>query len=47
MTSKDLLTSLSRLVSEERNPQTMDLDTLDSLALVNRINAQDKQPVAA
>ena len=39
--------TLSGLVSEGRNPDTMDLDTLSSLELVTRINAQDKLvPVA-
>jgi len=38
----DLLNTLSQLVSEKRNAATMDLDTLDSLELVTRINEQDK-----
>lgn len=40
--SDDLLDTLSRLVSEERNPDTMDLDSLNSIELVTKINAQDK-----
>ena len=47
MSHKELLNTLSKLVSEGRNPDTMDLDTLNSLELVTRINEQDKQvPVA-
>ncbi len=43
----NLLETLSVLVSEERNPETMDLDTLSSIELVTRINEQDKLvPVA-
>ncbi len=41
--SDELLNTLSTLVSEERNPATMDLDTLDTLELVSRINNQDKR----
>jgi len=43
MSDNELLNTLSELVSEERNPETMDLDTLSSLELVTRINEQDKQ----
>jgi len=43
MSTNELLNTLSKLVSEGRNPDTMDLDTLNSLELVTRINAQDKQ----
>lgn len=43
MSNKDLLDTLSKLVSEGRNPDTMDIDTLNSLDLVTRINEQDKQ----
>ena len=47
MSHKELLNTLSKLVSEGRNPDTRDLDTLNSLELVTRINEQDKQvPVA-
>jgi len=42
MSTEDLLTTLSQLVSEERNAHTLDLDTLSSLELVTRLNAQDK-----
>ena len=37
------INSLAKLTSEERNADTMDLDTLNSLELVTRINTQDKQ----
>lgn len=43
MSNSELLGTLSELVSEERNPDSMDLDTLGSLELVTRINQQDKQ----
>lgn len=31
----------NRMVTEERNPRTMDLDTLDTLALVTRVQEED------
>ena len=43
MSNNKLLDTLSKLISEGRNSDTMDLDTLNSLELVSRINAQDKQ----
>jgi len=42
MSTSELPDTLSKLVSEGRNPDTMDLDTLSSLELVTRINTQDK-----
>ena len=42
MSTDELLDTLSTLVSEGRNPDTTDLDTLNSLDLVTRINTQDK-----
>ena len=42
MSNSDLLSSLSTLATEARNTNTMDLDTLNSLELVSRINEQDK-----
>lgn len=39
----ELLNTLSQLVSEGRNPDTTDFDTLSSLELVTKINEQDKQ----
>lgn len=33
--------NLGQLVSETRNPQTMDLDALSTLDLVTRFNQQD------
>ena len=33
--------NLGALISETRNPQTMDLDALTTLELVNRFNQQD------
>lgn len=42
MTNDALLAALSHLVSEGRNPDTMDIDLLSSLEIVERINQQDK-----
>lgn len=42
MSNNDLINTLSKLVSEERNPDTMDLDTLGTLELVTKLNEQDK-----
>ncbi|WP_058913207.1 N-acetylmuramic acid 6-phosphate etherase [Entomohabitans teleogrylli] len=39
--------NLGSLLSEARNPQTMDLDTLSTLELVQRFNEQDAQVAAA
>jgi len=47
MTNDALISALSRLVSEGRNPETMDIDLLSSLEIVERMNQQDAQvPVA-
>ena len=43
MTNDALITALSHLVSEGRNPETMDIDLLSSLEIVEKINQQDKQ----
>lgn len=43
MTNDALIAALSHLVSEGRNPETMDIDLLSSLEIVERINQQDKQ----
>jgi len=43
MSDNELLETLSGLVSEEQNPDSMDLDILSSIQLVTRINQQDKQ----
>lgn len=43
MTNDALIAALSHLVSEGRNPDTMDIDLLPSLEIVKRINQQDKQ----
>ncbi len=42
MTNDALITALSHLISEERNPETMDIDLLSSLEIVERLNQQDK-----
>jgi len=43
MANDALITALSHLVSEGRNPETMDIDLLSSLEIVQKINQQDKQ----
>ncbi|NOH81251.1 N-acetylmuramic acid 6-phosphate etherase [Vibrio sp. RE86] len=43
MTNDALIAALSHLVSEGRNPETMDIDLLPSLEIVQRINQQDQQ----
>jgi N-acetylmuramic acid 6-phosphate etherase len=43
MTNEALISALSQLVSESRNPKTMDIDLLSSLEVVHRLNEQDKQ----
>ncbi|MGX9418394.1 N-acetylmuramic acid 6-phosphate etherase [Vibrio sp. WJH972] len=42
MADDTLLSTLSQLVSEGRNPDTMDIDLLPTLALVEKLNQQDK-----
>ncbi|WP_440872079.1 N-acetylmuramic acid 6-phosphate etherase [Vibrio diabolicus] len=42
MTNDALIAALSHLVSEGRNPETMDIDLLPSLDIVQRLNQQDK-----
>lgn len=43
MTNDALISALSQLVSEGRNPDTMDIDLLSSHEIIERINQQDKQ----
>lgn len=43
MTNDALLAALSHLVSEGRNPDTMDIDLLSAQEIVERLNQQDKQ----
>ncbi|MBW3697053.1 N-acetylmuramic acid 6-phosphate etherase [Vibrio sp. T187] len=43
MTNDALISALSHLVSEGRNPETMDIDLLSSLEIVERMNQQDAQ----
>jgi len=44
---EELLNSLRRLVTEQANPATADLDSLDALGIVQRLNAEDAQVAAA
>lgn len=41
MHSDSLLQQLDHFISEERNPRTMDIDTLESFAILQRINRED------
>ncbi len=41
MTNDALLNALSQLVSEGRNPETMDIDLLSSQQILARMNQQD------
>ncbi|EJL6365142.1 N-acetylmuramic acid 6-phosphate etherase [Vibrio cholerae] len=43
MTNDALIAALSHLVSEGRNPDTIDIDLLSSQEIVERLNQQDKQ----
>jgi N-acetylmuramic acid 6-phosphate etherase len=43
MTNDALIAALSHLVSEGRNPETMDIDLLSAEQIVQRLNQQDKQ----
>ncbi|KQA98239.1 N-acetylmuramic acid 6-phosphate etherase [Vibrio metoecus] len=43
MTNDALIAALSHLISEGRNPDTMDIDLLSSQEIVERLNQQDKQ----
>lgn len=43
MTNDALIAALAHLVSEGRNPDTMDIDLLSSQEIVARLNQQDKQ----
>lgn len=47
MTNDALISALSQLISESRNPQTMDIDLLPSLEIVKRLNEQDRLVPAA
>ncbi|PKF79383.1 N-acetylmuramic acid 6-phosphate etherase [Vibrio sp. vnigr-6D03] len=43
MANDALLSALAHLVSEGRNPDTMDIDLLSSLEIVEKLNQQDQQ----
>jgi len=47
MTNDALLSAISQLISEGRNPETMDIDLLPSLDIVKRLNQQDSLVPAA
>lgn len=43
MTTKNLLNELGQMITEQRNPNSADMDTLSPLQLVRLINQEDKQ----
>lgn len=43
MSDKNLLTALSKMITEQRNPHSMNIDQLSALELVKVINQEDKQ----
>ncbi|MDG3088941.1 N-acetylmuramic acid 6-phosphate etherase [Vibrio hannami] len=43
MANDALISALSNLISEGRNPDTMDIDLLSSYEIIKKINQQDKQ----
>lgn len=43
MSEKNLLTALSKMITEQRNPNSMNIDQLSALELVKLINQEDKQ----
>ncbi|WP_040976077.1 N-acetylmuramic acid 6-phosphate etherase [Necropsobacter massiliensis] len=47
MTEQNLLATLEQLLTEQRNPHSMTLDSLSPLALVTLMNQEDKQVPAA
>ena len=42
MSEQALISELGRLVSEERNPRTMDIDLLPTVEVLRKINDEDK-----
>ncbi|MER8698051.1 N-acetylmuramic acid 6-phosphate etherase [Mesorhizobium sp. M0898] len=47
MVEQGLMSELERLVSEDRNPKTMDIDLLPTLEVLRKINDEDKGVAAA
>ncbi|MER9224937.1 N-acetylmuramic acid 6-phosphate etherase [Mesorhizobium sp. M0664] len=47
MVEQGLMAELERLVSEDRNPKTMDIDLLPTLEVLRKINDEDKGVAAA
>lgn len=43
MSKANLLNTLSQLITEQRNPNTMDIDRLSALEIVQKMNAEDQQ----
>ncbi len=41
MENSELIKQLDHLISEEQNPETMDIDLLDTLSVVEKLNQQD------
>ena len=47
MSKTDLIAQLAKLVSENQNPDTMDIDLVDTVEVVRQINRQDKKVALA
>ena len=47
MSNTNLISDLDKLISEGRNPETMDIDLLSAHNIVKKINTQDKQVALA
>ncbi|ESW87530.1 N-acetylmuramic acid 6-phosphate etherase [Mesorhizobium sp. M0902] len=47
MVEQGLMSELERLISEDRNPKTMDIDLLPTLEVLRKINDEDKGVAAA
>lgn len=47
MSNATLLNTLAQLITEQRNPNTMDIDSLSALEIVQKMNAEDQQVALA
>lgn len=47
MSNTTLLNTLAQLITEQRNPNTMDIDRLSALEIVQKMNAEDQQVALA
>ena len=47
MTKTDLISQLEKLISENQNPDTLDIDLVDTKEVIRKINQQDKKVAVA